>query len=394
MNGDSSMTEPVHRPTDVEALQEIVRRATGGLRIVGGDTKSALGSRAPTEATIDMTGLAGIVTYEPSELILIARPGTALAEVEELLAAEGQHLAFEPPHWGATATLGGTVACGLSGPRRFIAGALRDFVLGAQIVDGHGQCVRSGGRVVKNVTGYDVPRLLCGSFGTLGILTEVCLKLWPRPEQELTLIIHDQVRQTALDALLQWARFPFEITGLAYQPDDRQRGARTLLRLEGAERAVAQQSASVRETLGTATGSGTQVEIVEGSASAAIWCQVREQPVTSSEGSRRWRYTVPRTRASELIDELSELGLQQFLVDWAGGLVWATLPETADPLSLHALATDRGGSAWRLAGGPDDANRDAFTPMDPVLERLNRTLKTSMDPHGLLNPGRMLPVAG
>ncbi len=386
------MTELVHRPTDIDTLQDIVRAVTGGLRITGGSTKSALGRSVNADATIDATGLRGIVTYEPAELILVARPGTPLSEVEKLLAAEGQHLAFEPPHWGPTATLGGTVACGLSGPRRFKAGALRDFVLGAQIVDGNGECTRSGGRVVKNVTGYDIPRLLCGSFGTLGILTEVCLKLWPRPEQAQTLIVHGQAPETGLAALLRWARSPYEITGLAYQPGDAQRRARTLLRLEGAERAVARQAASLQDEIKADTGSCAEMEIVDGEGSEAIWAEVKERPVVVDADSQRWRYALPPASASELIEALGNLGLERYLVDWAGGLVWAALPATCDPVRLHSLATDYSATAWRFADGPGDANQNAFSPLEPTLERLNRTLKASMDPRGVLNPGLMLPV--
>ncbi len=387
------MTELVHRPTDVDTLQDIVRAGdVGGLRIAGGGTKSALGRSVNAHATIDATGIRGIITYEPAELILVARPGTPLSEVEDLLAAEGQHLAFEPPHWGSTATLGGTVSCGLSGPRRFKAGALRDFVLGAQIVDGSGTCTRSGGRVVKNVTGYDVPRLLCGSFGTLGILTEVCLKLWPRPEQAQTLILHGQSPETALAALLQWARSPYELTGLAYQPDATQRQARTLLRLEGAERAVAQQAATLHDAIKADNGGNLEIELVDGEASSAIWSQVKERPVSVDAASQRWRYALPHASAIGLIEGLGNLGLEDYLVDWAGGLVWAALPAACDPVRLHSLATDCGGTAWRFADGSEDANQHAFSPLEPTLERLNRTLKTSMDPRGVLNPGRMLPV--
>ncbi len=386
------MTELVHRPTDVDALQDAVRTATGGLRIAGAGTKSSLGRSVNASATIDATGLRGIVTYEPAELILVARPGTPLTEVEELLAAEGQHLAFEPPHWGDTATLGGTVACGLSGPRRFKAGALRDFMLGAQIVDGDGECTRSGGRVVKNVTGYDIPRLLCGSFGTLGILTEVCLKLWPRPELAQTLILHGQSPQSALSALLQWARSPYEITGLAYQPGDAHRRARTLLRLEGAEGAVVRQAASLKDAIAADNGGSAELEIVDADNSAAIWAEVKERPVPVDGDSQRWRFALPPASANELIEGLGELGLERYLVDWAGGLVWAVLPAASDPVRLHSLATDGAGTAWRFADGPGDANQNAFSPLEPTLERLNRTLKTSMDPRGVLNPGLMLPV--
>lgn len=385
------MSESSCRPTDVDALQDIVRSAAGGLRIVAGGTKTNLGRAVDADLTVDTAGLCGVVTYEPEELIIIVRPGTPLAEVEEMLAAEGQHLAFEPPHWGSRATLGGTVACGLSGPRRFQAGGLRDFVLGAEIVDGLGERVRAGGRVVKNVTGYDLPRVLCGSFGTLGILTEICLKLWPRPEHAETLIVYDQGTPAALAALLAWSRLPYEITGLAYQPANGHRRDRALLRLEGAEVAVAKQAASLRESIGRRADGTVQIEIVSGDASDAIWSNVRERPLPGGTDGQVWRYALPPASAPELIEALSDHGLEHFLVDWAGGLVWAQLSPAAPAASLHSLAVRCGGSAWRLAHDADDANPDAFTPMATVLARLNRNLKTCMDPQGRLNPGRMFP---
>ena len=384
------MTAPVHRPTDVETLQEIMRSTSGSLRIAGGGTKRALGRAVNADATVNTTGLRGIVRYEPAELVLVARPGTPLAEIEESLAAEGQQLAFEPPHWGPTATLGGTVACGLSGPRRFKAGALRDFVLGAQIVDGGGESTRSGGEVVKNVTGYDVPRLLCGSFGTLGLLTEVCLKLWPRPEQTQTLIIHGQSRASALATLLQCARSAYEITGLAYQSGDGQPQARSLIRLEGAASAVAQQAASLKDEISGDDGS-YQIETVDAGDSATIWDEVRERPLSVDVDVERWRFAIPPAIANHLIEGLGSLGLERYLVDWAGGLIWAALPPSSDPVRLHALATAHGGTAWRFARGPDDPNDHAFSPLEPGLERLNRTLKSTMDSRGRLNPGCMLP---
>jgi len=384
---DSQGTSPL-RPTEVGAVQEIVSAASSPLCIVAGGTKTMLGRAVEAGTTVDMTGLSGIVDYEPGELILVARPGTPLAEVEQLLAAQGQHLAFEPPHWGPTATLGGTVACGLSGPRRFKAGALRDFVLGVQIVNGQGGCVRAGGRVVKNVTGFDLPRVLAGSFGTLGIVTEICLKLWPKPEQEQTLVFHGQTPPVALKTLLQCARLPFEVTGLAYWPQSPGQPARTLVRVEGAEQAVVRQVTALRETAGLA-GSASQVEVFVGETSAIEWSRVREYPVEFDGDGQLWRFSVPPASAGELIDALEGVHLEGYLVDWAGGLVWARLPVATAPADLHSIAVGHGGLAWRLATAADDPNRDAFTPMNPVLANLNRKLKVSMDPRGLLNPGRM-----
>ena len=175
-----------------DGLQEQIRQAlakSAALEIFAGRSKSFLG-RKQGGTPLDVSALTGVISYEPGELVLVVRPGTRLSEIETLLNDERQYFAFEPPGWGEAATIGGTVACNLSGPRRFKMGAVRDHLLGIEIIDGHGERIRAGGKVVKNVTGYDLSKVLAGSFGTLGVLTEVCLKVWPRPETQATLAVH------------------------------------------------------------------------------------------------------------------------------------------------------------------------------------------------------------
>ncbi|MDW8324581.1 MAG: glycolate oxidase subunit GlcE [Burkholderiales bacterium] len=323
------------------------------LAIVGGGSKLWLGRRVEGEP-LEIGGHRGVVRYEPSELILSARAGTPLAEIEALLAAHGQCLPFEPPHYAAGATLGGTVACNLSGPARPYRGACRDYVLGVRIVDGQGEVLRFGGEVMKNVAGYDLARLMAGAQGTLGVLLEISLKVLPRPQAELTLALElDAAR--ALAQFNAWAAQPLPITAAAHV------GERAYVRLAGAEAAVR----TARLKLGGE-------ELADG---AAFWRSLREltHGFFSAAGSL-WRLALPPTTPVEQ-------GLHQCL-DWGGGLRWV-LSEA--PLWDHAAA--RGGHATCYRGG----RTAVFQPLPPALLALHQRLKRALDPAGLLNPGRLYP---
>ena len=376
--------------TTTESILDAVRQARSdgaSLRLRGGDTKHQLGGRSTGEVDLRMTGLNGLVSYEPGELVLVAQPGMPLAAVEALLAAENQHLPFEPPHWGADATLGGTIACNLSGPRRFRAGALRDFLLGLQMVDGHGQLIRAGGRVVKNVTGYDLCKLLSGSFGTLGPLTEVCLKVWPRPECQQTLVWHGLEYGDAVERMLDLAASPFEVTGLTYGRWAQDEGsARTCARLEGPGPAVAAQAEAI------AGRYGGEVEHLAETESASLWEDVREaRSLRPRRAQQLWRISCPAVNAGALVGELRSRQLQEFALDWGGALIWALFPRNLPGADLHGVVSRHQGIAWRLATGPDDDNRQAFSPLEPGVARLNAAVKQAFDPLGLFNPNR-LPI--
>ncbi len=349
------------------------------LELRAGGTKARLG-RAPSEATrVDLSRLTGVVTYEPEELILVARPGTRLREVEGMLAVRGQQLAFEPPHWGEAATLGGTLGCGWAGPRRFQAGSVRDFVLGVELVDGRGRRLRAGGRVVKNVTGYDLWRVTVGAFGTLGPLTEVCLKLWPRPATERTLVVSGLSPAAAGAGLLEWSRRAEQISGLSVDAE-----GRLLARIEGSEKGVAQQ---VERLVPEAPG---PAEVLDAEDSARQWAALREaEPYQPAADEALWRVVVPPSKAAAAVSAMTPFGLRRSGLDWGGGLLWAVLPAAADAASVHEAAQGVEGAAARLATGPGDANPHAFTPLSAGVARLNATLKSTLDPHGLFNPGRM-----
>ena len=352
-----------HEPAALSRLRERVRSAAAShapLAIRAGGTKDFYGNAGGGGTLLDPRELAGIVDYEPTELVVTVRAGTPLAELESTLAARNQLLAFEPPHLGANATVGGAVAAGLSGPRRMAAGSVRDFVLGARLIDGRGELLSFGGRVMKNVAGYDMARVLAGSLGTLGVITEVSLKLLPRPVAECTLRF-DMDEATSITRLNEWAGQPLPISASA-------RLDGTLhLRLSGANAAVG----AARLRLG-----GTAMD------DSTLWADLREQRHTffSISGDEAlWRVAVRSTTPP--------LALGPTLIEWNGGQRW--LRGTLDAARLRAAAAAAGGHATRFRGGNRQA--PAFHPLEPLQARLHQRLKAEFDPAGIFNPGRLIP---
>ena len=375
--------------TTPESILDHVRRARSDgktLSIRGGDSKRRLGRRATGDEDLHVGDIDQLISYEPGELILVARPGLRLADLEDLLARENQHLPFEPPHWGESATLGGTVACNLSGPRRFKAGALRDFVLGVEMIDGHGQRLRAGGRVVKNVTGYDLCKVISGSFGTLGVLTELCLKVWPLPETQRTLVWHRQECDSAIDRMLDAVASPCEVTALAYLPATGDAEARTLARLEGPAPSVAAQAEML------VTRYSGDPESLEYDDSVDIWRNLRELSFARPSPNRQlWRFSGPATNAKLLVENLKAHQLEHYVLDWGGALLWALFPDSVAATDLHDVALRCQATAWRFADNGEDDNHRAFSPLSSGVERLNAAVKRAFDPHGLFNPGRIHP---
>ena len=329
----------------IESFQERIREAAARrapLRLRGGGTKDFYGN-TPRGEVLDTRGYAGIVDYEPTELVITARCGTSLSDVETLLENNGQCLPFEPPYFGEGATLGGCVAAGLSGPRRASAGALRDFVLGVKLVDGRGEVLGFGGQVMKNVAGYDVSRLLAGSLGVLGLIAEVSLKLAPRPQAETTLRL-ETPQARALELMNRWAGQPLPVSATAWHDGE------LYVRLSGSEAGVRAAAAKIG-----------------GAAAPAPWSAIREQTHGFFSGPEPlWRLSLPSTSA--------EVNGRQ-LIEWNGGLRW--LKAAQKP---HAKAT-------LFRGG--DKSGGCFAPLEPLLARVHRELKAAFDPAAIFNPGRM-----
>jgi glycolate oxidase FAD binding subunit len=327
------------------------------LCIRGGGTKDFYGAGL-RGGILDTSALRGIIAYEPTELVITAGAGTPLAEVEAAMREQGQMLAFEPPHFGPGATLGGCIAAGLSGPRRPHAGAARDLVLGVRILDGRGQDLRFGGRVMKNVAGYDVSRLLVGSLGTLGVILAVSVKAMPLPVAEITLR-REQTQSEAIALMNEWAGRPLPLSGTCHA------GNKLYVRLSGAAAAAR----AAREKIGGE-------EMADG---AAFWEKLREHQLDFfQQPGPLWRLSVKPTTPP-----LNLPGRQ--LVEWGGALRW--LASDANPAAVRAAAAFGGGHATLFRGG--DKAAGVFHPLPPAIEKVHRRLKQTFDPAGILNPGRM-----
>lgn len=331
------------------------------LRLRGGGSKDFYGGPLSAEV-LDTRGHCGVVSYEPTELVITARCGTPLAELESTLAEHRQFLACEAPNFGC-ATIGGAVAAGLSGPRRAMVGSLRDFVLGVKIMDGEGRVLRFGGEVMKNVAGFDVSRLMAGSLGTLGLILEVSLKVLPLPVADATLRF-ELPQDKALDAVNRWAGQPLPLVATCWQA-----GILTL-RLSGAQAAVA----AACQKLGGES-------LADPAAAAAFWLALREQTAEFFAGDAPlWRFSVP-----SVTPPLELPGA--FLLEWGGAQRW--MRADTDPSLLHQAAAKAGGHATLFRGG--DKAGGVFAPLSPVLMEVHRRLKQSFDPYGVFNPGRLYP---
>jgi len=352
---------PISTASDLAAparvLAERVREASAArrpLRIVGGDTKAFFG-RATDGERLEVAGHRGVTDYEPSELVITARAGTPILEIEALLAQNGQMLAFEPPVLGAASTLGGVVASGLAGPRRPFAGAVRDSVLGVTVLNGRGEALRLGGTVFKNVAGFDGFRLMAGALGCLGVLLEVSIRVAPTPAAE-RLLSFDLDWPRARRLIGDLMRRPTPLSGAAHD------GGRLHLRLSGAVGAVATAAAEI----GGEAGDGD------------FWFDLRHRRLSMLTEPRLWRLSVGRTAS------LPDLP-GQWLRDWAGAEIWLT--SEARPEQIRRLAADAGGHATLYRGArPGEA---VFAPLSDGLMALHRRLKEAFDPAGVFNPGRM-----
>ena len=337
------------------ALREQIRKAfleKTPLSICGGGSKGFLTPAPLPEQTLHTTGMKGVLDYQPEELFIRARAGTPLQEIEDLLHKEQQMLPFEPPRFSSRATLGGCIASGISGPARPWRGAARDYVLGCVLINGKGERLRFGGEVIKNVAGYDVSRLQCGAFGTLGLLEELSIKTLPAPEQELTLALElDESR--ALEAIRRWNRLPLPLSAAAWHQ------GRLRIRLSGTSAAVAQGRRHI----------GGEI-----SSDSNYWQDLKEQKLPFFQSDKPlWRISLPQ-----------DCGTLKFpgetLIDWGGAQRW--LLSNCSWMEISASATDAGGYASPFHAHP-------LVPLAPALLRLHQRLKKAFDPAGILNPGRL-----
>ena len=348
-----------HDRDDSAALLEQVSQALQNatpLRIQGSNSKVFLG-RIVAGEVLDTRSHRGIVSYDPTELVITARCGTPLSELAEALDQAQQMLPCEPPSFGDDATVGGMIASGLSGPRRPWAGSVRDFVLGTRVITGHGKHLRFGGEVMKNVAGYDLSRLMAGSYGALGVITEVSLKVLPKPRQCLSISL-EMDSDRALLRLAQWGQQPLPISAACHD------GERLHLRLEGGEGSVA----AAHDRLG-----GERLD-------ASYWTDLNEQRLRFfDEDQPIWRVSVPNNTPG-----LSLPGRQ--LIDWGGAQRW--LKSDADASLIRAIVNEVGGHVTCYSHGLCDS---PFQPLPETLLRYHRSLKQQLDPRGIFNPGRLYP---
>jgi glycolate oxidase FAD binding subunit len=398
-------------PRDASEVEQAVLWAAGAgkaLEVVGRGSKRNLGRPAQCDATLDLSALTGVALYEPDELVLSAKAGTPLAEIEALCAASGQELAFEPMDYGpllgvaaGQGTIGGALAVNASGPRRIKAGAARDHLLGLTAVSGRGETFKTGGRVVKNVTGYDLCKLMAGSFGTLAAMTEVTVKTLPRAETEASVVLTGLAAMAAGDAMAAAMGSAYDVSGAAHLPAsvagrvpadlDGGRSA-TVLRLEGVGPSVLHRRdglCTLLRPFGTAT-------VIGQDRSRTLWRAVRDVLPFAAGGPAGervvWRLSTAPKGGAEIVDRIGRAVDAEFMQDWAGGLVWVAVAPAQDggTAAIRAAITACGGHATLVrAPAALRAAVEVFEPQAGGLAALTKRIKDGFDPKGVLNPGRM-----
>ena len=383
-------------PSTETELADAVRDAAASrspLAIEGGGTRAGLGRPAQAERTLSLAKLSGITLYEPAELVIAAHAGTPLAEIETALASRGQMLGFEPGDaralYGSTGspTIGAIAACNISGPRRISHGAARDSFIGVRLVNGAGEVVKNGGRVMKNVTGLDLVKLSCGAHGTLGAMSEVTFKLLPRPETEATIVIAGLTDAAAIEMLSRGLGSPYEVSGAAHLPAHAGGSeARTLLRIENFAPSVAYRSKALRDLLGTG-------EIVDANDSRALWRDVAAcAPFAHPDARALWRISTASTRGPVLVAQITRTLEARYFYDWGGGLIWLATEDSGDAGAkiIRAATAAFGGHATLVRASTETrASVDVFEPLAAATMTLTKGIKAAFDPQGILNPGRM-----
>ena len=398
-----------YAPSAATDIEEIIKAAIANetpMEIGGNLTRQALGRPVEAAATLSTRAMRGVHFYEPSELVVSLGPGTTMRELTDLLDQNGQELAFEPIDYGRlfgcealSGTIGGTVAINAAGPRRIKAGAARDHVLGFTAISGRGESFQSGGRVMKNVTGYDLSKLMTGSYGTLGVFTDLTLKVLPKAEMEETLLIRGLDDATAVTVMTEASGLPHEVSSFAHLPADVARsleepfgndGAMTALRLEGPEISVAKRKADL---IAHFSHAGGEFDTVPATRSAAFWRLLRDCAPFAVGPRDIWRLSTAPADGARIVETIRKAdGSIAAYYDWAGGLVWLTTdaPASQAAPSIRAAIAPHGGHATLVrASAEHRAQVDVFEPQPQALAALTARVKNSFDPERILNRGRM-----
>jgi len=401
-----------YRPETPEQVKELVAWACAEeapLEVLGHGSKRTLGRPMQAQAGVDLSALSGITLYEPEELVLAAGAATPMAEIQKALHDNAQDFAFEPPDLGpllggeaGRATLGGTVACNLAGPRRVRSGAVRDHFLGFHAVSGRGEAFKSGGRVVKNVTGYDLCKLMCGAYGTLAVMTDVTMKVLPAAEATRTVMLAGLDDAAAVRALTAGLHSAYDVSAAAHLPAEVAQasgvpavagagGAATLLRIEGPPVSVKHRAAKIAHEVVAGFGDAA---ILEDADSLQLWAEIRDvAPFVGLDGHAVWRLSVPPAEGANVAGHLkAEVPAARYYLDWGGGLIWAAVPAAGDAgqAAVRGALGDTGGHATLIKADAEiRAALPVFQPQPEGVARLTKNIKDAFDPRRVLNPGRM-----
>jgi glycolate oxidase FAD binding subunit len=395
------VTDPLHIACP-EELAACLAAADAPIEIIGRGSKRGIGRPVTARQIIALDRYSGVTAHEPAELVIDAKTGTPMGEIEAALAAGRQMLAFEPPDLGAllgtgVGTVGGAIACNLAGPRRIKAGAARDHLLGVTAVSGRGEVFKAGGRVVKNVTGYDLCKLLAGSYGTLAVMTDITLKVLPAPEKTHTALVFGLDPAEAWDAMTRALASPLDVSGAAYVPREIARrfsvpyledAPVTALRLEGTARSVADRCPAMRALLG-----GGRTEELHTLNSHALWHKIRDVTAFAGDPRTVWRVSVPPQGGLTIAAAVTRIDGASAYFDWGGGLAWIAVPDTGEAHAavIRAAVAEAGGGHATLirASLATRAAVACFQPQAEAVTALSARIKQAFDPKGILNPGRM-----
>jgi glycolate oxidase FAD binding subunit len=384
---------------ELSAILTSAAKSGSRLKITGGGTRP-VGNPVKADKNLYTSKITGISLYEPGALTLVAKAGTTLEEINKVLAEENQQLPFEPTDYAGLfgikgkSTIGGVVAAAVSGPRRIQAGACRDSLIGVRFVTGEGDIIKNGGRVMKNVTGYDLVKLMCGSHGTLGIITEVAFKVLPRPEVTGVVLVSGLDDATAVKVLSQAITSPFDVSGVAHAQHSSEGGPLTMIRVEGFSDSIRYRTGRLKELIGPLVPSGTEIAIeTDATKTAAGWKWIGDVEAFHGRQGALWRLSVKPGDSPSLVSQISSEMPCEAVYDWAGGLVWLLVDDEGDggEIVIRGAVNAKGGHATLIRASEKMRRKvEAFHPQVSRLVEISEGLRRQFDPAGILNPGLML----